>query len=133
MTQHAYIPDPCYTVGPAITGRSAPGGLVPDGAARLASDPLYYASLTLTNVVGGSQYRVSRHDTGADLATGTVPGSGNVDYTITSIPCYANPQVADVTVRKGTAAPKYQPFDTRASIPKTGTTAYIAQVPDTIA
>lgn len=103
------------------------------GAARLPTDPLFYAALTLNNIVAGSRYRVTRHSNGAELAIGLVAGSGLVDEVITGIPCFSNPMQVDVAVRQGTAPPKYQPFSTSAFMVKAGSSAYIAQVLDHIA
>lgn len=129
----AAINNPWCIVVPAQSGRMAHGGVHPIGVFRLPTDPLFYADLTLKNIVGGSRYRVTRHDTGAELASGVAAGSGLVDVTISGVACYANPQPVDIAVRQGTSAPKYQPYSTQTEIIKSGALAFIAQIPDPIA
>lgn len=97
------------------------------GVARLPTDPRYYADLVLQNVVAGSRYRVTRNDTGAELATGTGGGS---DITISNIPCYTNPMLVDIMIRNASGATKYKPFATAAYIYKTGGSAYVIQAVD---
>ena len=113
----------------------------PIGIGRLPTDPLGSFTLTLKNAVVGSRYRVEVAGTGA-LATptgsaeGTVPGvSGLVDVSIT-LDYYAPGNSANnlkVKVRKGTAAPKYQPFETLATAQSGIVTSYISQIADSIA
>lgn len=99
---------------------------------RLPSEPIGSHLLTLNNVVVGS--RVFIRDQGNTTtfydqvaATSTVivslsvysPGSGLNDLS--------------VKVRKSSAAPKYQPFETSQTIAVGSSSVFIAQVPDTIA
>lgn len=121
------------TLVPVQSGRVTPGMAQVVSIARLPTDPLFFSNLTLRNIVGGSRYRVTRSDTGAELATGVAAGTGLVDVTISGVSCFSNPQLVDVTVRKGTAAPKYQPYTAQTEITKSGGLAFIAQVPDPIA
>lgn len=112
-----------------------------NGIGRLPTDPLGSFTLVLQNVVVGSRYRIERTDTGA-LATptsnaeGTVPGvSGVTDVSIT-LDYYAPGNAGNdlrAKVRKGTAAPKYQPFETQFTAQSGTVNAYVAQVADTIA
>lgn len=128
------FPDPFMTIAPMSTGRVVPSlGGATLGVFRLPTDPLFFADLTLRNIVGGSRYRVTRNDTGAELASGVAAGTGLVNVTISGVACYANPQLVDIVVRKGTTAPKYQPYTSQTEITKSGGLAFIAQVPDPIA
>ena len=122
------LPDPLLGL-PAASGRITPGlgGAVSYGVFRLPTDPLYYATLTLRNVVAGSRYRVTRTDTGGQLATGVAGGSGMVDVVLAGLACYANPQSMTVVIRTASAAPFYKTFTTIALVPKAGTEAYILQ------
>jgi hypothetical protein len=90
----------------------------------------YYGTLTLQNIVVGSSYRVTRHDTGAQLAAGTAASTTEV---LSSLPCDASPLQVDITVRKATSGTKYQPFQTSASLTSAGVSAYILQQIDSIA
>ena len=68
------IPGGDYVMARGATGRIEPmfgaGGLIAAGPFRLPTDPLFYADLTLDNIIVGSRYRVTRHSTGDELATG---------------------------------------------------------------
>lgn len=100
---------------------------------RLPTDPLFYATLTLRNILAGSRYRVTRSDTGDELAAGVTAGTGNVDEVISGVACFANPQEVDITVRlfdEGDADPDYESFETRAFIARAGGEAYILQRED---
>jgi hypothetical protein len=59
--------------------------------------------------------------------------AGSTTVTLTGLPVYANPQLVKITVRKGTSAPKYEPFDTYAYMARGSVSAFIAQIPDPIA
>lgn len=125
--------NPTLITFPAATGRMqrAVFGLSACGAARLSTDPLFLQTLTLRNIIAGSRYRITRADTGAELATGLVAGSGNVDEVIASVPCFVNPQEVDITVRNASGSTKYKPFDTVAFIGQLdGGEAYILQIED---
>lgn len=117
-----------------LAGAAAPGRVTPSGRCkgalgvfRLPTDPLFYANLTLNNMVAGSRYRVTRHDNGNELATGVAAGSGLVDVVLTGVACFANPAQVDITVRNASGSPAYRVFDTAAFIPKSGTSAYVLQ------
>jgi hypothetical protein len=124
------VPCATVTVIPAARGKISPTGAVSLGVFRLPTDPLFYADLTLRNVVAGSRYRVTRTDTGAELATGLVSGSGLVDQFISGVACYANPQQVSITVRNASGTPKYKVFNTSAFVQKAGGEAYILQTED---
>lgn len=121
------IPSPRVQFFPAARGRAVYVLPISQGVCRLPTDPLFYAALTLENIVVGSRYRVTRRSTGDELATGV---AASTDELISSIPCYANPMQVDITVRNASGSPVYKVFDTGASIPKTGATAYILQTED---
>lgn len=124
------IPSPDLTFSPAASAQIAPSLGVSLGVFRLPTDPLFHAALTLRNAVVGSRYRITRSDTGAELATGIVASATEV---IPGLPCYANPQLVGMAIRKGTTAPKYLPYDAQTEIPKSGGVAFVAQVADPIA
>jgi hypothetical protein len=127
----ALLPVPLFSVAPQATARMQPSALgLSIGVFRLPTDPLFYADLVLQNIVSGSRYRVIKDDDGTELSTGV---AGSTTVTLTGLPVYANPQLVKITVRKGTAAPKYQPFDTFAYMARGSVSAFIAQIPDPIA
>lgn len=128
----ACIPDGGLTFLPAASGKITsvqPGGCSV-GVFRLPTDPLFFADLTLDNIVVGSRYRVTRESNGEELATGE---AASTTVNLTGLAVYANPMLVKITVRKGTAAPKYEPLDTYVNMTRGTTTAYISQVPDPIA
>lgn len=87
------------------------------------------STLTLTNVVAGSSYRVEDTSDNSLIDSGTAAGS-SVSVTV---PWLGSPRTLRIKVRKASAAPKYQPFETSAVVGLADTTTYITQVPDTIA
>lgn len=98
------------------------------GQTRLAGEALFNVTLALSNVVTGSAWRVEETD-GTLIDSGTAAASTvNV-----SVPYYGSDRNVTVKVRKGTAAPKYQPFQTSASITASGASTFVSQVADTIA
>ncbi len=122
------FPDPVISVVPVQTGRIASAaGVDAVGAFRLPTDPLFLATLTLRNVVTGSRYRVTRNDNGDELAAGVAAGS---TVTLTGIPCYSDPMLVDITVRKASAAPFYKSAFAQAEIPREGTQSFIFQIAD---
>lgn len=122
------IPGADYAMARGATGRieplMGPGGVMASGPFRLPTDPIFYADLTLENIIIGSRYRVTRRSTGDELATGV---AASTDELISSIPCYSNPMQVDITVRNASGSPVYKVFDTGASLSKTGGSAYILQ------
>lgn len=85
-------------------------------------------SITLTNVVAGSRYYVYK------TSDETLLGSGTASASTVTIPGVA--YVADfgitVRVRKATAAPKYVPLETQATVNSAGVSVFVSQIPDTI-
>ncbi len=94
------------------------------GIQRLPTDPLFYATLTLDNIVVGSRYRITRASTGTQLATGVAAATTEV---LTGLPAYVNPMQVNITVRNASGSPVYKVFDTAAFLVKAGAAAYILQ------
>lgn len=86
-------------------------------------------TLTLTNVVTGSAYRIE--DTADDslIEAGTAASS----TVVVTMSYPGSPLTLRIKVRKGTAAPKYLPFDTQAVVGAAGASVFISQSVDTIA
>ena len=99
-------------------------GFLSVGVFRLPTDPLFYADLTLENIVAGSRYRVTRHSTGEELAQGVAASATEV---IAGVPAYSNPMLIDITVRNASGTPTYKIFDTAAYLYKEGGSAYLLQ------
>jgi len=121
----AILPHPGLTVAPNPRGKQV-GNLfgVSYGAARLPTDPVYYFTLTLENIVVGSRYRVTRHSTGAELATGVAASTTEV---ISGVPAYSSGMLMDVTVRNASGSPAYKIFDSAAFASPDGAGVYVLQ------
>lgn len=107
------------------------------GRQRLPSEPVGTTTVTLTNVVSGSRYRIERQSDGS-LATPTanaegVAGSSTVAITLDYYAAGNANNDVRIKVRKGTAAPKYLPFETQATLGAAAQSTYVAQVADPIA
>lgn len=103
-----------------------PGAGVMIGQNRLAGEAIYNLTLTLTNVVSGSAWRVEETD-GTLIDSGTASGT----TATASVPYYGSTRDVVVKVRKGTASPFYQPYDTHVSIDGTASISqYVAQITD---
>ncbi len=118
------IPHPYNAISPAARGRTAPAIGQGVGIFRLPTDPLFFAQLTLDNIVVGSRYRVTRRSNGEELATGVAASTTEV---IAGISIYSNPMLVDITVRNASGSPAYSIFDTSAFMTREGATAYILQ------
>lgn len=114
------------------------GPITPAGATllisnqRLASDSIGTCDINIVNAISGSRYRIEVASTGDLVAEGDV---SSADFSV-SVPLYPAGSAANtlkVKIRKGTTAPKYQPFETQVTAVSAGALAYVSQVPDTIA
>lgn len=114
---------------PSSTSGSTGQGV--NSVQRQSTDPLFWASLLLQNIVTGSAYWIAQtSDLSNVLAAGSAPGG---DFSITSIPSIEENMLVTIRVRKGTAGGKYFPFETQAQIKRTGGVCYVIQTPDPIA
>lgn len=84
--------------------------------------------IVLTNVVTGSTYYVFKTSDSTLLGSGTASGA---TVTITNV-AYVTDFGITVRVRKATAATKYIPLETQATVTSTGVSVYIGQLEDTI-
>lgn len=86
-------------------------------------------SIVLTNVVTGSSYYVYKTSDLSLLGSGTASSS---TVTITGVTYVADFGIT-IRVRKASAAPKYIPLETQATVNSAGVTAYIGQAVDPVA
>lgn len=84
--------------------------------------------IILTNVVAGSRYYVYKTSDLTLLGSGTASGS---TVTITGVE-YVSDFGITIRVRKSSAAPKYVPLETQATVNAAGVSVYVGQQPDTI-
>ena len=124
----AIMPNPGLCLSPSERGKVFGNlGGMSTGAVRLPTDPIYFFGLTLENVVVGSRYRITRHSTGQELATGVATSSTEV---IEGIPSYSSGMLMDITIRNASGSPAYKIFDTAAYASPSGAFAYCLQQPD---
>ena len=116
----------------AVPDSNSGYGGVPLAIQRLAGEYIGYMTLTLTNLVVGSAIRIELQGSGAlvEYRVATLASE------VFSIPYYDSGDAANdlrIKVRKGTSAPKYQPFETLAVAAVGTQSVYVAQVADPIA
>lgn len=136
MSAAIFIPSSPQFAGvvlvPASRGPMCPNHGVAVSRGRLPTDAVGTCALTIQNAVVGSRYRIEVASTGALVAEGDMAAA---DFSV-SVPYYAVGNASNtlrIKVRKGTTAPKYQPFQTQVTAGPSGALAYISQVPDPIA
>lgn len=105
---------------------------------KAATDSIGTTTVTLTNVVVGSRYRIEVASTGALAepaanAEGTTSNSDPLPITLNLYAAGNSNNSLRIKVRKGSAATKYQPFETQVTLSAQAQSVYIAQVPDPIA
>lgn len=93
--------------------------------------PSSLVDVILENVADGSEYWIYNDDQSQVIATGTQ--SGTSDITISDVAYNGSSETLTVRVRKSSAAPKYKPFNTQATLTNTGARVYVSQELDTIA
>jgi hypothetical protein len=95
------------------------------GRMRLATEAVGAFNLTLTNVVVGSQYEIEDY-LGASITMGTAAASS----VALSIPVYAANNTIKIKVRKATASPFYQPYETQATAVVGAQSIFVNQLSD---
>lgn len=97
--------------------------------ALLPTDPIGSMSLSLQNVVVGSIYEVEVLTTGTQIAVGTASSS----TVALSIPVYSAGNASNslrIKVRKGSASPYYQPYETQATAAIGSQSIFVNQIID---
>ena len=111
------------------TGRSRPVGMCSFSVAALPTDPIGTFTLTLTNVVVGSRLRIESQTAGASL----YDGDASTSSPVITLSCYAAGSPLNnlrIKVRKGTASPFYQPYETLATAIVGAQSIFVSQIPD---
>lgn len=114
-----------YSIAAAGIG---PNAGAPTGRLRLPTDPIGNFTLTLTNLVVGSAIRI-------ETQAGALVEYRVADATseVFSVPAYAPGNASNdlrIKVRKGTAAPFYQPYETLATASVGSASIYVSQIQD---
>ena len=95
----------------------------------LPTDPIGTFTLTLTNVIIGSAIQIESQDGTTTLYNGTAASSSPV----LSLSAYAAGSALNslrIKVRKGSASPYYQPYETLTTAFVGSQSIYIAQIPE---
>ena len=125
----AGIPNPSIQFFPMSRGNAVHLGQVAFGVARFSTDPIGTFSLTLTNVVTGSAIQIESQDGSTTLHNSTAAGS-TVNITLQAYSAGSNLNNLRVKVRKGSAAPYYQPYETLTTAVVGAQSIYVSQIPD---
>lgn len=125
----AGIPNPSIQFFPMSRGNSVHLGSVSLGVARFSTDPIGNFALTLTNVVTGSAIQIESQDGTTTLHNGTASGS-TVNITLQAYAAGSPLNDLRIKVRKGSAAPYYQPYETLTTAVVGAQSIYVSQIPD---
>lgn len=110
------------------TSKSRSTGIGSFSVSALPTDPLGAFSLTLTNLVIGSAVQIEATD-GTPLENRTVATTTEV-FVLSAYAAGAPLNNLRIKVRKGSAAPYYQPWETLATATPGSASIYVSQIPD---
>ena len=99
------------------------------GETRLPTDALGSFALTLTNVVTGSAIQIESQDGSTTLHNSAAAGS-TVGITLQAYAAGSPLNDLRIKVRKGSAAPYYQPYETLTTAVVGAQSIYVSQIPD---
>ena len=114
------------------TSKSIPDGQHISSVQRLPTDPYYYASVFIKNMVVDSRWMLGYDDAGTftELDSGTCE---NKDFTILNVPSYGSPFLLELRTRKGSATTKYKPLRSYSYHSSAGVSIFVAQTEDEVA
>ena len=114
----------------AARGQNAPFFCsVSSGVFSFPTDPIGNFTLTLTNVVTGSAIQVESQDGSTTLHNSTAAGA-TVNITLQAYAAGSPLNDLRIKVRKGSAAPYYQPYETLTTAVVGAQSIYVSQIPD---
>ena len=96
---------------------------------RLLADPVGTTTVTLTNVIDGSSLQVESQSGSTTVHNSVVSGTSKSVL----LPVYASGNPLNdlrIKVRKGSAAPYYQPWETLLTVAVGSQSIYVAQISD---
>lgn len=124
------IPMPTMAIQGAARGVAVPGSFgVSAGTFSFPTDPIGTFALTLTHLVVGSAIQIEAAGDGtvfANLVADTTSETINLSAYAAGSP---NNDLK-IKVRKGSAAPFYQPYETQATAIVGAQSIYVSQIPD---
>jgi hypothetical protein len=124
----AGFPTPALTFFPMARGNVVDLAVGAFGVARLPTDPIGTYNLTLTNLAVGSAIQVESQS-GVALYNGTAASA----TVVVPLQAYAPGSPLNdlrIKVRKGSASPFYQPWQTQATAVKGAASIFVSQIPD---
>lgn len=123
------IPYPSMTFVGVTSGSIASQGEYSLGVQRSPTDPIGSMSLTLVNLVDGSSVQIEPQAGGATFHNSVVSGTSKT--VVLSVYSPGSPfNSLRIKVRKGSAAPYYQPYETLATAVVGSLSIYVSQIPD---
>lgn len=124
------IPTALGTTLGAGRGKNAPFAFaVSSGVFAFPTDPIGNFALTLTNVVTGSSIQIESQDGSTTLHNSTAAGA-TVNITLQAYAAGSPLNELRIKVRKGSAAPYYQPYETLTTAVVGAQSIYVSQIPD---
>lgn len=104
-------------------------GLHSLAAQSLSTDPIGTFVLMLTNVVTGSAIQIESQDGTTTLHNSTAAGS-TVVINLSAYAAGSSLNNLRIKIRKGSAEPYYQPYETLTTAVVGSQTIYVSQIPD---
>ena len=124
------IPTAVGTTLGAGRGKNAPFAFaVSSGVFAFPTDPIGNFALTLTNVVTGSSIQIESQDGSTTLHNSTAAGA-TVNITLQAYAAGSPLNDLRIKVRKESAAPYYQPYETLTTAVVGAQSIYVSQIPD---
>lgn len=123
------IPSPFLSIFGLQRGRMVSAGGLALGAARLPTDPIGSHTLTLTNVVVDSRILIRDQ---ADTTTlyDQIAATSTVVIPLSVYSSGSQLNDCRIRIRKASAAPFYQPYETLATLYTNASSIYVNQLPD---
>lgn len=119
----------CVADYPTTRGVIKTDGFTLTERQSLPTDPIGNFTLTLTNVVPGSAIQIESQDGTTTLHNSTASGS-TVNITLQAYAAGSPLNDLRIKVRKGSAAPYYQPYETLTTAVVGAQSIYVSQIPD---
>lgn len=108
---------------------AAPRGTGSYSRRALPTDSIGNVTITLTNIVDGSSLQIESQDGTQTFHNSVVSGTSKA-VTLQVYAAGSPYNALRIKVRKGSASPFYQPWETLATAIKGSASIYVAQIPD---
>lgn len=109
------------------TSKSSPSVVGCRSTQRLSTDPWFYSTVSFTNVVTGSRYRIERESDGYLFLSGL---ASSTDFSV-EVPIYSNTKVdtilTQIKIRNASGTPAYTPFEPKVILGRFGASIYVEQ------